>query len=279
MIFIDRGRLLDGQPILPRGTWLERAANKTTDAIHDGPAHVVSGLYRDPDVKAALERLFSNKCAYCESPGFAGFPWDVEHFRPKGSVAEDISHPGYYWLAYTWTNLYPSCVFCNQRRRDQPTFDDPIQGPATGKLDQFPLAEEHQRAHTPDDSLADEDPLLLDPCRDQPELHLAFDAAGGVSPRGGSAKGEMTIRVFGLRRKRLRDARLDVLATISELIEETVAVGALRDKATRAVLDVMSRPHRQYSALVSAIRDDPAIFGFLATDHDDGDYGPASRRS
>jgi uncharacterized protein (TIGR02646 family) len=271
MIFVDRGRLLDGQSILPRGTWMRRAANKTTEAISDGPAHAVTGLYRDPDVKAALERLFNNKCAYCESPGLAGFPWDVEHFRPKGSVAEDEAHPGYYWLAYTWTNLYPSCVFCNQRRKDQPTFDDPVLGPATGKLDQFPVADEHYRARTPRDSLADEDPLLLDPCSDQPELHLAFDATGDVSPRGGSTKGDRTIRIFGLKRKRLRNARLDVLATISDLIDANVAAGARRDKATRAVLNVMSRPHLPYSALVSAIRDDPAIFGFLGADPDDCD--------
>lgn len=195
MIFVDRGRLHDGQPILPQGTWMERAAKKTTDAINDGPAHIVTDLYRDPAVKAALEKLFNNKCAYCESPGFAGFPWDVEHFRPKASVAEDKLHAGYYWLAYTWTNLYPSCVFCNQRRKDQPTFDDPILEPATGKLDQFPVAHENSRAHSPSDSLADEDPLLLDPCSDEPALHLAFDATGGVSPRGGSTKGDTTIRV------------------------------------------------------------------------------------
>jgi uncharacterized protein (TIGR02646 family) len=241
---------------------MQRAANKTTDAINDGPAHVVTDLYRDPDVKAALERLFNNKCAYCESPGFAGFPWDVEHFRPKGSVAENPSHSGYYWLAYTWTNLYPSCVFCNQRRKDQPTFEDPRLGPATGKLDQFPVADERNRAHTSNDPLADEEPLLLDPCSDQPDLHLTFDASGGISPRGGSTKGDATIRVFGLKRKRLRDARLHVLATVSELIEENVAVGIPRDKAALAVLTVLSRPQYQYSALVSNIRDDPAIFGF-----------------
>jgi uncharacterized protein (TIGR02646 family) len=241
---------------------MKRAADKTAEAINDGPVHVVTGLYRDPHVKAALEKLFNNKCAYCESPGFAGFPWDVEHFRPKGSVAEDKSHPGYYWLAYTWTNLYPSCVFCNQRRKDQPTFDDPILGSATGKLDQFPVADELHRAHTPYGPLVDEDPLLLDPCSDWPGLHLTFDATGGVSPRGGSAKGDTTIRVFGLKRKRLRNARLDVLATLSELIKEHVAVGTPRDKATRVVLTVFSRPQHQYSALVSAILDDPAIFGF-----------------
>lgn len=262
MIFVDRGRLHDGKPILPKGTWMDRAAKKTAEAISVGPTHIVTDLYRAPEVKAALEKLFNDKCAYCESPGFAGFPWDVEHFRPKASVAEDQSHDGYYWLAYTWTNLYPSCIFCNQRRKDQPTFDDPTLGPATGKLDQFPVADEHHRARHPYDSLADEDPLLLDPCSDQPALHLMFDATGGVSPRVGSAKGDATIRIFGLRRKRLRNARRKVLATISELIDEHVEVGVPRDQAKRAVLTVLSRPHHQYSALVSAIKDDPAIFGF-----------------
>jgi uncharacterized protein (TIGR02646 family) len=262
MIFVDRSRLDGGQPILPLGTWMQRATQKTADAINDGPSHTVTDLYRDPDVKAALEKLFNNKCAYCESQGFAGFPWDVEHFRPKGSVAEDSSHTGYYWLAYTWANLYPSCVFCNQRRKDQPTFDDPVLGPATGKLDQFPVADENNRAHTPSDPLANEDPLLLDPCRDQPDLHLTFDATGRVSPRAGSPKGTPTIRVFGLNRKRLRDARLQALATVSALIEGYVAAGTPRDTATQAVVTVLSRPEYQYSAMVSAIRDDPAIFGF-----------------
>lgn len=197
MIPIDRGRLDGEHPILPLGAWMRRAVDKTADAIDDGPSHVVTDFYRDPRVKAALEEVFYRKCAYCESPGFAGFPWDVEHFRPKGSVAEDNSHPGYYWLAYTWTNLYPSCVFCNQRRKDQPTYDDPTLGPATGKLDQFPVADESKRARTPNDRLADEDPLLLDPCGDQPSQHLIFDATGEVSARDGSPKGEPTIRVLG----------------------------------------------------------------------------------
>jgi uncharacterized protein (TIGR02646 family) len=262
MIFVDRGRLHNGQPILPLGTWMQRARGKTTDAISDGPNHVVTDLYRDPDVKVALEKLFDNKCAYCETGGFAGFSWDVEHFRPKGSVAEDPSHPGYYWLAYTWTNLYPSCVFCNQRRKDQRTFDDPVPGPATGKLDQFPVADERNRARTPDDPLAAEEPRLVDPCDDPPELHLSFDATGSVSAREGSPKGETTIRVFGLKRKRLRDARRAVLATVSELIEQLVEHGTPKDTATQVVLTVLSRPQRQYSAVVSAIRDDPATFGF-----------------
>ena len=78
--------------------WFTPAATKTAEAIAEGPAHQVTGLYKENAVRAALEKLFHNKCAYCESHGMAGYPWDVEHYRPKGKVAyEDDAHPGYYW--------------------------------------------------------------------------------------------------------------------------------------------------------------------------------------
>jgi uncharacterized protein (TIGR02646 family) len=193
----------------------------------------------------------------CEERGSL---WDVEHFRPKGSVAEDRSHHGYWWLAYTWENLYLSCVPCNQRRKDQPTFDEPVLGPTAGKLDQFPIA--GQRVPNPGDYLDDELPLLLDPCRDQPDLHLMFDADGQVWPREGSVRGEETIRVFVLKRKRLRDARKQALDDIGELIEEQVKRGESKERATRAALEVFSRPRHGFSALISAARADPALFGF-----------------
>src|SRR5215468_8122036 len=77
-----------------------------------------------------LNRLFRNKCAYCEEK-LSGQPGDVEHFRPKGRVCDatfrqvfidhprwgrNIAHPGYYWLAYDWDNLLPSCADCNRFR-------------------------------------------------------------------------------------------------------------------------------------------------------------------
>lgn len=146
--------------------------------------------------------------------------------------------------------------------RRVPTFDDPTLGPTTGKLDQFPLADEKKRARGPADSIADEDPLLIDPCCDTPALHLTFDATGAVSARHESIRGGKSIRVFGLDRKRLRDARRNVLFEINDLIEEQVACGNSRDRAVPAILQVLSRPNYRYSAFVSAIRDDPAKFGF-----------------
>lgn len=252
----------DGNPIVPRGTWLARARAKTDEAIADGPTHQVTDLYKEDDLRAALEKLFHNKCAYCESHGMAGFPWDVEHYRPKGRVAEDGTHPGYYWLAYTWTNLYPSCVFCNQSRRDKPTFDDPTTGEAAGKVDQFPLEPPGSRVSDPLADLSTEGRLLLDPCDDQPEQHLGFKANGEVQERNGSAMGARSILVFNLTRKRLRDARRSHLDTIQELINENVAAGSDRAATTTAVLTVLARGDKPYAGLARAVLADPAAFGF-----------------
>jgi hypothetical protein len=75
-----------------------------------------------------------------------GISRDTEHFRPKSRVrivlddesseiikvvdeeGEAITHPGYFWLAYHWQNLLPSCQFCNA---------------AGGKLDVFPVQNSH----------------------------------------------------------------------------------------------------------------------------------------
>lgn len=45
----------------------------------------------------------------------------VEHFRPKGgwrqSPGQPIEQPGYYWLAYEWSNLFLACGPCNSRHK------------------------------------------------------------------------------------------------------------------------------------------------------------------
>ena len=88
---------------------------------------------------SALEHIFNNKCAYCETDlGAARQPGDADHYRPKGLVnyktkpepewkkykraraanysrhpANELNHPGYFWLAYNWKNLLPACKDCN----------------------------------------------------------------------------------------------------------------------------------------------------------------------
>ena len=221
MIDVQRNQA-DGQgkPIRPNDRWFSRASKATAKAVLEKGNHfALKSVYADSEVRMALERLFSAKCAYCESKLGSTADWDVEHFRPKGGVAEREDHPGYYWLTYKWENLYPSCQHCNQRRKDQPHWDDPQLLPSGGKVDQFPLGDETTRALQPTDDIQAEDKLLLDPCNDEPEDHLGYDPTGRIFSLNNSHCGEPTIAVLHLNRRRLRIGRHKALRLVLSLLK------------------------------------------------------------
>jgi hypothetical protein len=175
-----------------------------------------------------LNKLFNGKCAYCETKISSNQPGDVEHFRPKGRVVDDkfkpirlhhqqkgeIDHPGYFWLAYEWNNLLPSCIDCNRYRKHG---DGPDTG--AGKADRFPV--ENYRACSPGDE-ANEIALLVDPSDHEPsrrpEVHLEFKTNGGI--RAKTKTGEITLKIFGLnRREPLVDARRRAYRIAEELFQ------------------------------------------------------------
>lgn len=158
------------------------------------------GIYNDARVKARTRADQHDKCCYCKSY-FSGTSYgDVEHFRPKGgyqqNAADTLHKPGYYWLAYSWSNLYFACQLCNQRF----------------KGNQFPLADPTGRAKLHSDSLALEQPLLPDPATENPAVHLSFtqDAARALDARGAAC-----IVVFGLDRPELIRRRQEHLKALS----------------------------------------------------------------
>lgn len=221
MIHISRDRTDPaGRPIRPDDTWFDLSARWTEEAKKEGSEHSVGDhVYRHESVKMALEKLFHFKCAYCEAR--LGVDWQVEHFRPKGNVAERPDHPGYYWLAYTWENLYPSCASCNQKRQDKPLWDDPVTGASEGKADQFPVEDEAHRAMGPRDDLTLERPFLLDPCGDDPEAAFVYTTLGEIVPALGNRRAQESIRVFHLTQRRLRDQRkeqIDAVIVVLKLI-------------------------------------------------------------
>jgi uncharacterized protein (TIGR02646 family) len=65
--------------------------------------------------------MTAGRCSYCD-----GHPLDatgaeaVDHFRPK-------SHPDFYELVCTWTNLFLTCTACNHAKREQ--WDDALLRP------------------------------------------------------------------------------------------------------------------------------------------------------
>ncbi len=270
MIRVERSQTRSRRRIEPPSTWFDKARDQTADAIRDGSGHEVdAGVYAHDDLRAALEELFHHKCAYCEINISSGFNWDVEHFRPKGRVIERSEHPGYYWLAYEWTNLYPSCQHCNQARKDRKLFDDPTEGPTRGKKDQFPLADETTRAMDPDDDITSEKRLLLDPCGDQPEDHVAFGADGGAIAIADDSQAKASIHVYHLNRRRLKkDRRLRIQQTVEVLrvVDELRAAGhhAPAGRLLDTVRDQFATDASPLAGVVRSILHDPAAFGLLS---------------
>lgn len=191
--------------------------------------------YKSADIRAALEKLFYDKCAYCETVYAASAPVDIEHYRPKGAVAEDAAHGGYWWIAMDWDNLLPSCIDCNRKRGQvlvEPSSSLAVLAanvkPAvtqSGKKDSFPLAVTGVRAMGEEAELEDEQALLINPCCDDPATSLmySFDPAhpaGLVVPTGEldqQVRGAVSIQIYGLNRLKLVQDRTRLLRRLEFL--------------------------------------------------------------
>lgn len=259
----------DGSPIRPSASWFALASASTTDARADGAAHEVrEHVYRHVEVRKALEALFHEKCAYCESRIGATASWDVEHYRPKGRVENRKDHPGYYWLAYEWTNLYPACQLCNQKRKDQALWEDPQALPAKGKSDKFPLIDETKRAMSPEHDISHESPLLLDPCDvdDDPEKHFEYDAWGGIHPRSEDHHcATATIEICHLHRRRLQKGRVRILRQVVDVLQALQEARSQRQDQVVPLLERLLQEHfladkATYAGLARYIARDPEAF-------------------
>ncbi|AIC31314.1 hypothetical protein IE4771_PE00088 (plasmid) [Rhizobium etli bv. mimosae str. IE4771] len=227
--------------------------------------------YKKEEVKRRLEELFHGKCAYCESFYAGQAPVDVEHYRPKGSVEGEASHGGYWWLGMEWTNLLPSCIDCNRRRKQKtPTRVGDVavlhKTMSTGKKDCFPIA--GTRAANEAANLTLEDPLLLDPTRDDPEQHLHYwikdgHGSGLILPKalgaqgqdlaavdadvaalgakatalGLSVKGAVSVQVYGLNRLRMVQERTALLNRLRFFEYLVVEIGTVLQRLSKDHLE------------------------------------------
>lgn len=269
MIHINRNQNdKNGNPIRPPIGWFENAEDATNHAIREQGDHEADEkIYGHDLVRAALEKLFYHKCAYCRSDMTAVSDWNVEHFRPKGRVAERSDHPGYYWLTYNWENLYPACTFCNQRRRDKPIWGDLKYATTGGKLDQFPLEDEDTRAMSHHDDINQEKILLIDPCNDNPEEYLSYDIKGQIYALNDNSRGEATINICNLKRRRLRDRREDIIkATVDflnllhkqeSMVGNNSLIQEFMDWLNLHLLD----DNCEYAGVARAVVNDPDAFG------------------
>lgn len=172
--------------------------------------HFHTDIYLAAEVKGALEELFHGKCAYCESRITHIATPDIDHFRPKAQASgidEKVAPDHYWWLAYEWENLYFSCHKCNRNKRNM-----------------FPVVGKRATIGSKGEKLRKERALLIDPCVDQPQIHLMFDGEGMVrSVSHGQDqtspdydKGKISIDVLGLNRESLVKARKGLAKEINE---------------------------------------------------------------
>ncbi len=182
-------------------------------------------LFKKLEVKKALEILFNDKCAYCESDVITTSAIDKEHFRPKTSIKNKISKTstrGYYWLAADWDNLLLACAHCNRTGTHETIDDEEF---VSGKLDYFPLSDESRRAVYGDDLIEEEKVrLLINPCIENPELLIEYNSDGEILPLASVSRREekmveTSVMTYGLNRSTLHKKRRERWKTVQFQIE------------------------------------------------------------
>jgi uncharacterized protein (TIGR02646 family) len=197
--------------------------------------------YSDREVVESLREMFHGKCAYCESRYAGTQPMDVEHWRPKGEIRDQDQEPikpGYYWLAADWENLLPSCIDCNRARTQFDQLD--LKQIVLGKKNQFPLQDPGKRilAHEEFETKGSdaEGPLLINPCRDDPEEFFSYDEQGLILPSSTDEnsvefqRAMASIRVYALNRADLVADRLQLILRIDHRLNTIEVLSPIRDK-------------------------------------------------
>ena len=245
--------------------WREKARQATAEIC----ARVAKGEplpeVDDKLYKGAMDYLLAlthGKCVYCESDIRTTHPGDVEHYRPKRGVRDEsgkivkikngnaeIDHPGYWWLAYEWTNLLPSCIDCNRIRKHEEE--------KGGKGELFPVR--GFRAANPGEE-SKEEPLLLNPADRDPAEHLEFLENGMIKPK--TDIGAASCKILGLnireslvraRAARFRDARAALMMAVVSLMNTFVskAPRSQGETETRKELNDMWYGNTPYGACAS----------------------------
>jgi uncharacterized protein (TIGR02646 family) len=191
----------------PKKTKLLREAYDADPAPYDAGTKTFefdSDAYGAKSVKNALKKAQHDKCCFCEAKITHVAYGDVEHFRPKGGYrqkdSDKLGRPGYYWLAYDWSNLFLACQICNQRH----------------KKNLFPLVDPDDRATSHHDVVDDEDPLFIHPADDEPSDFIEYNQEYARAVNG-SKRGKTTVEALGLNREELVEHRRDFLYKLREL--------------------------------------------------------------
>jgi predicted ATP-binding protein involved in virulence len=175
-----------------------------------------------------LNQLFQNKCAYCES--HLNKTDIVDRFRPSESVSDQKGQAaeGYYWLSYTWFNLYLSCTECQRYKSNY----FPVVGSRLGT----PPVKTYQNYEHLQEFVSEEKALFLDPCdlKVHSEVQFLYDRSGMLEPQ--SKPANYTLDFLELNRARLVNERQERIKELSVLLT-SVSLEADESEKLEKVLD------------------------------------------
>jgi uncharacterized protein (TIGR02646 family) len=168
-----------------------------------------------PDVQGALYAMQGRVCGYCGVRLGANDPGDVEHFRPKSKVTNE-DHPGYWWVAYAFSNYVFACRVCNSSR----------------KGNHFPLRDPATRAGDPNADLSTEARTLYHPAEDDLDEVVQVDVQHvcriAARPAVDASRLAAVVAFFDLDRADLCKERLAVCDATVDLIEGGNLLAATR---------------------------------------------------
>ncbi|MFJ9385215.1 AAA family ATPase [Peribacillus sp. NPDC101481] len=206
MIFVDRSRV--AEPDIFKKSFLRDFHNRLANfyrinskvlkqqKIQSIPDYeLVRRKVYNPEVKDALNALFTNKCAFCESKINYNSIGEICKFRPVSGALSNgqFDHLHYGWLSFHWENLYFSCSECNSAKSNY--------FPVDGKRANYNVAI-HEVRKT-------EHYLLVDPCYDNPQEHISFTNKGEAIAL--TIRGKETISTLQLNRPALIDQRKQMI--------------------------------------------------------------------
>jgi len=201
---------------------------------------ILPKIYGHKSVKSSLKKSQHNKCCFCEK-NHVEEHGAVEHFRPKGGfkinrTQKTLTQPGYYWLGYSWDNLFYVCSFCNG---------------ANHKGNLFPLVNEAIRATSHNGNINAEDPYLIDPSVINPRDHIYFK---GELAYGSTKYGSETINICGLNRESLFNKRKEHIEHLDMrlfLITKSADQDSAEVKKAKAYLKDAVLPSAEFSAMAA----------------------------
>jgi uncharacterized protein (TIGR02646 family) len=197
-------------------------------------------LIREEVFATEFKKSQNNKCCYCQKDLD---PPVVEHYRPKSYVQQKLKgkvyYPGYYWLAYEWSNLLYACTGCNTSYK--------------GNL--FPIYNQSQRARNHHNNIAVERPIIINPLIEDPSVFIYF-IKEKIKSKDLANRGLKNIKILGLDRTALTDERREYLNDIEETRKAFLfAKGSAKENEAKRMwkkyILEKKRKHSKFSAMVN----------------------------